>query len=308
MARYILKRVVAGLVSIFVLVTITFFLMHSIPGGPFDPSEERKLTPEVVAQINKAYGLSDPVYVQYFRYLGNLLHGNLGVSYKMQDTSVNDIIKRGFPVSARVGMIAIIASLVIGLPLGIAAALKRGRATDRAATLIATIGIAVPGFIMMTLLMFLFVYDLHMLPAYGLDSPRSYILPVVGLALAPISYLARLIRSSMLDSMGQDYIRTAKAKGLSPFTVVAKHAMRNAIIPAVTYMGPLVADLLTGSFVAENLFSIPGIGRDYVNSISSRDYSLILGLTLFLGIFVVAANLVVDILYVIIDPRVKFEK
>ncbi len=308
MTRYILKRLLAGLISVFMLVTITFFLMHSIPGGPFDPAEERKLTPEVVEQINKAYGLNDPTYVQYFRYLGNVLRGNLGVSYKTQDTSVNDIIARGFPVSARVGAIAILAALMVGLPLGIAAALRRGRATDRAATVLATIGIAVPSFIMMTLMMFLFVYTLHLLPAYGLNSPQSYILPVVGLSLSPMSYIARLIRSSMLDSLGQDYIRTARAKGVSEFSIVAKHAMRNAIIPVVTYLGPLVAELLTGSFVAENLFSIPGIGRDYVNSISSRDYSLILGLTMFLGIFVVIANLVVDVLYVVIDPRVKFEK
>ena len=308
MSRYILKRIVAGLISVFLLVTITFFLMHSIPGGPFDPAEERKLTPEVVEQINKAYGLNDPVYIQYFHYLGNVLRGNLGVSYKMQDTSVNSIIARGFPVSARVGAIAILAALLVGLPLGIAAALRRGRATDRAATVLATIGIAVPSFIMMTLLMFLFVYILHLLPAYGLNSPQSYILPVVGLSLSPMSYIARLIRSSMLDSLGQDYIRTARAKGVSEFSVVAKHAMRNAVIPVVTYLGPLVAELLTGSFVAEHLFSIPGIGRDYVNSISSRDYSLILGLTMFLGIFVVIANLVVDLLYVVIDPRVKFEK
>ena len=308
MTRYILKRLLAGLISVFMLVTITFFLMHSIPGGPFDPAEERKLTPEVVEQINKAYGLNDPTYVQYFRYLGNVLRGNLGVSYKTQDTSVNDIIARGFPVSARVGAIAILAALMVGLPLGIAAALRRGKATDRAATVLATIGIAVPSFIMMTLMMFLFVYTLHLLPAYGLNSPQSYILPVVGLSLSPMSYIARLIRSSMLDSLGQDYIRTARAKGVSEFSIVAKHAMRNAIIPVVTYLGPLVAELLTGSFVAENLFSIPGIGRDYVNSISSRDYSLILGLTMFLGIFVVIANLVVDVLYVVIDPRVKFEK
>lgn len=308
MSRYILKRVLAGLVSVFVLVTITFFLMHSIPGGPFDPAEERKLTPDVVAQINKAYGLSDPVYIQYVHYLGNVLHGNLGISYKMQDTSVNSIIARGFPVSARVGTIAILAALLVGMPLGIGAALRRGRMTDRVSTVVATIGIAVPSFIMMTLMMFLFVYVLHLLPAYGLNSPQSYILPVVGLSLSPMSYIARLIRSSMLDSLGQDYIRTARAKGVSRFSIVAKHAMRNAVIPVVTYLGPLVAELLTGSFVAENLFSIPGIGRDYVNSISSRDYSLILGLTMFLGIFVVAANLVVDLLYVVIDPRVKFEK
>jgi oligopeptide transport system permease protein len=309
MAHYVLKRLFAGILSIFVLITITFFLMHSIPGGPFDPAEERKLTPTVVEAINKAYGLNQPVHVQYLNYLHNVIfHWDLGISYKTQDMTVNEIIGRGLPVSAKVGTIAILAALAVGLPLGIIAALKRNRAADRIATFIATVGIAIPGFVIMTLMMLLFVYDLHLLPAYGLNSPKSYILPVIGLAFAPISYIARLIRSSMLDALSQDYIRTARAKGVGPFSVVAKHAMRNAIIPVVTYLGPLVAELLTGTFVAEKLFSIPGIGQNFVNSINSRDYSMILGLTLFLGIFVVVANLVVDILYVIIDPRVKFEK
>lgn len=308
MVRYVLKRLVAGVISIFVLITITFFLMHSIPGGPFDPAEERKLTPSVVEAIDKAYGLDQPVYIQYFNYLRSVMHGDLGISYKMQDTTVNEIIGRGLPVSARVGTIAILLALFVGLPLGVIAALKRNKTADRIATFIATIGIAIPGFVIMTLMMLLFVYYLHLLPAYGLNNWQSYILPVVGLALAPISYITRLIRSSMLEALGQDYIRTAKAKGVSRFSIVTKHAMRNAIIPVVTYLGPLVAELLTGTFVAEKLFSIPGIGQNFVNSINSRDYSMILGLTLFLGIFVVVANLVVDVLYVVIDPRVKFEK
>lgn len=308
MPVYILKRILAGMLTMFILVTITFFLMHAIPGGPFSPAEERNVPESVLKKVEERYGLNDPVYIQYFNYLKNLAHGDLGFSFKQPDRTVNEIIRIGFPVSAKVGTIAAVVSVVIGVPLGIISAVKRGKWMDWASMAFATIGISVPGFVIAVLSMYLFAVKLKILPTYGLTSWRHYILPVGGLALGPIAYIARLMRSSMLEIMRQDYIRTARAKGVSEFWVIAKHAMKNAITPVVTYLGPLVASLLTGSFVVEKLFSIPGMGRYYVTGISDRDYSVTLGMTLFFGLFVVIANIIVDILYALIDPRVKMDE
>ncbi|GAQ26041.1 MULTISPECIES: ABC transporter permease [Tepidanaerobacter] len=308
MPVYILKRILAGMLTMFILVTITFFLMHAIPGGPFSPAEERNVPESVLKKVEERYGLNDPVYIQYFNYLKNLAHGDLGFSFKQPDRTVNEIIRIGFPVSAKVGAIAAVVSVVIGVPLGIISAVKRGKWMDWASMAFATIGISVPGFVIAVLSMYLFAVKLKILPTYGLTSWRHYILPVGGLALGPIAYIARLMRSSMLEIMRQDYIRTARAKGVSEFWVIAKHAMKNAITPVVTYLGPLVASLLTGSFVVEKLFSIPGMGRYYVTGISDRDYSVTLGMTLFFGLFVVIANIIVDILYALIDPRVKMDE
>jgi len=308
MPVYILKRILAGMLTMFILVTITFFLMHAIPGGPFSPAEERNVPESVLKKVEERYGLNDPVYIQYFNYLKNLAHGDLGFSFKQPDRTVNEIIRIGFPVSAKVGAIAAVVSVVIGVPLGIISAVKRGKWMDWASMAFATIGISVPGFVIAVLSMYLFAVKLKILPTYGLTSWRHYILPVGGLALGPIAYIARLMRSSMLEIMRQDYIRTARAKGVSEFWVIAKHAMKNAITPVVTYLGPLVASLLTGSFVVEKLFSIPGMGRYYVTGISDRDYSATLGMTLFFGLFVVIANIIVDILYALIDPRVKMDE
>lgn len=308
MPVYILKRILAGMLTMFILVTITFFLMHAIPGGPFSPAEERNVPESVLKKVEERYGLNDPVYIQYFNYLKNLAHGDLGFSFKQPDRTVNEIIRIGFPVSAKVGAIAAVVSVVIGVPLGIISAVKRGKWMDWASMAFATIGISVPGFVIAVLSMYLFAVKLKILPTYGLTSWRHYILPVGGLALGPIAYIARLMRSSMLEIMRQDYIRTARAKGVSEFWVITKHAMKNAITPVVTYLGPLVASLLTGSFVVEKLFSIPGMGRYYVTGISDRDYSVTLGMTLFFGLFVVIANIIVDILYALIDPRVKMDE
>lgn len=308
MARYIVKRLVAGFISLWVLITITFFLMHSIPGGPFSPAEERKTPPEVLKKIEASFGLDKPIHIQYVNYLKQLSKGDLGISFKDRETKVNDLISNGFPVSARVGAVAVIVSLGIGIPLGIISAIYKSKWIDKASMIIATVGISIPSFVITVLLMFLFCVKLDLLPTFGLTSWKHYVLPVTGLSFYPISYITRLLRSSMLETLRQDYIRTARSKGVKEIMVIAKHALRNSLMPVVTYLGPLIAGLLTGGFIVERLFSVPGIGRDFVDSVGDRDYSVTLGLTIFLGAFIIIANLVVDILYVIIDPRVKVEE
>lgn len=304
MLRYIGKRVFSGVITILVLITLTFFMMHYIPGSPFVKGEQ-KMPPEVLQRIKEKYGLDQPVYVQYLTYMKNIAKGDFGISFKKAGTTVNDIIDRGFPVSARVGLVAIAVSVLIGLALGILSAVKRASIFDGASMVFATVGISVPTFVTAVLLLYLFAGILKVLPTYGLASWKHYILPVTCLSFSPIAYIARMTRSSMLDVMQQDYIRTARAKGVREFFVIVKHGLRNAILPVVTYLGTLVAALLTGSFVIERLYAIPGIGKYYVESIGARDYNVILGMTVFFGIFVVACNIVVDILYGIIDPRVK---
>lgn len=308
MTAYVLKRLFAGILTMYVLITITFFLMHIVPGGPFSPAEERKIQPSILKKMEDKYGLNDPIYIQYINYFKNLIKGDLGISFKHLDTSVNELIYRGFPVSAKVGSVAVISALLIGLPLGIISATMRGKWMDWASMIFATIGISIPSFVIAVLLLYLFAVVLKLLPTFGISTWKHYILPVAGLSLGPIAYITRLTRSSMLEVMCQDYIRTARSKGVHEFFVVTKHALKNSIIPVVTYLGPLVAALLTGSFVIERLFSLPGIGRDFVSGIADRDYSVILGMTIFFGAFVVITNLIVDILYALIDPRVKIDK
>ena len=237
-------------------------------------------------------------------YWNNLLHGDLGVSYKTIGT-VNEKISGHFPYSARVGALAVIFSLLIGIPMGLLAAIFRGKAADFATLALATVGISVPVFVLSLLLSYLFSVKLNWLPTYGLDTWPCYILPVLCLSLNPIAYIARQTRSSMLEALEQDYVRTARAKGVSELVVIAKHALKNALTPVITYLGPLIAGLLTGSFVVESRFSIPGIGYYFVRSISDRDYTMIMGIVIFFGLFVVICNLVSDILLAVIDPRVK---
>ena len=308
MLKYILKRLGAGLVSIFVLVTITFFLMHAIPGGPFSPAEERNVPQKVLDQIADKYGLNDPVPVQYVKYLNNLLHGDLGTSFKHQDTTVNELIANGFPVSASVGIWGVALALAVGIPLGMVAAVKRGKLPDAFSMVFATIGVSVPSFVVCVLMMYLFCEKWKIFPSYGLTSWRHYVLPVFCMAFSQIAYITRLMRSSMLETMRQDYIRTERSKGVPEFQVIGKYALKNSILPVVTYVGPMVAALLTGTFIIEKLFSIPGLGRYFVSAISDRDYSVTLGLTIFVGTMIVICNLIVDILYAVIDPRVKITK
>ena len=308
MLKYIFKRLMAGVLTIIVLITVALFMMHAMPGSPFTQSEQRDIPPEVLERMIASYGLDRPVFEQYLSYWNSLLHGDLGLSYKQANTSVNDIIETHFPVSARVGAVAVIVSLLIGIPLGLLAAVYRGRAIDMASMAFATIGISIPVFVISVLLMYLFANVLQWLPSYGLTSWRHYILPVACLSFNPIAYIARQTRSSMLDALEQDYVRTARAKGVSELLVVTKHALKNALTPVITYLGPLVAGLLTGSFVVERLFSVPGIGRYFVQSVSDRDYTMIMGIVIFFGIFVVICNLISDILLAIVDPRVKLSE
>lgn len=305
MLKYILKRLFAGALTIVVLITVAFFMMHAIPGSPFNPSEEKNVPIEVLERLAASYGLDKPVHEQYIDYWKSLLRGDLGVSYKKTDATVNGIIAEHFPVSARVGAVAVVVSLLIGLPLGILAAVYRGKLIDWTSMVFATIGISIPVFVISVLLMYLFSGVLQWLPSYGLSSWKHYILPVACLSFNPIAYIARQTRSSMLEALEQDYVRTARAKGVTEIMVIAKHALKNAVTPVVTYLGPLVAGLLTGGFVVERLFSVPGMGRYFVQSISDRDYTMIMGIVIFYGLFVVICNLISDILLAIIDPRVK---
>jgi len=305
MLKYILKRLFAGVLTIVVLITVAFFMMHAIPGSPFNPSEEKNVPIEVLERLAASYGLDKPVHEQYIDYWKSLLRGDLGVSFKKTDATVNGIIAEHFPVSARVGAVAVVVSLLIGLPLGILAAVYRGKMIDWISMVFATVGISIPVFVISVLLMYLFSGVLQWLPSYGLSSWKHYILPVACLAFNPIAYIARQTRSSMLEALEQDYVRTARAKGVTEIMVIAKHALKNAVTPVVTYLGPLVAGLLTGGFVVERLFSVPGMGRYFVQSISDRDYTMIMGIVIFYGLFVVICNLISDILLAIIDPRVK---
>ena len=308
MFKYILKRIGAGALSLFVLVTITFFLLHIIPGGPFSPAENRNVPTKILEKISDQYGLNDPIPVQYVRYLNNLAHGDLGTSFKKQDTTVNELIAQGFPVSAKVGIWGVLISLAVGIPLGVVAAVKRGRLPDGLAMVFATIGVSVPSFVICVLMMYFFCEKWRIFPSYGLSSWKHYVLPVFCMAFSQIAYITRLMRSSMLETMRQDYIRTERAKGVPEFTVISKYAMKNSLLPVITYVGPMVAALLTGTFIIEKLFSIPGLGRYFVTAINDRDYSVTLGLTIFVGGLIIIVNIIVDIMYAVIDPRVKIDK
>lgn len=305
MARYIIKRIIAGLLSLFALITITFFLMHAIPGGPFGKSENRRTPEAVIEMIRDSYGLNDPLPVQYGRYLWNIMHGNLGVSFTKLNYSVNRLIADGAPASARIGVIAIIVTVAIGIPLGIVAAVKRGKLPDMIAMVIATAGVSIPSFVLCVLTMYFFCGKLKLFPTYGLSSWKSYVCPVFCLALGHIAYITRLMRSSMLETMRQDFIRTERSKGTPEHRVIMKYALKNSILPVVTYLGPMTASLITGTFVVEKTFSIPGLGQYFVNAIGDRDYAVTLGLTIFVGAMIILCNLIVDIVYALIDPRIR---
>ncbi len=303
MARYIIKRVIIGIITAFVVATLTFFIMNMVPGGPF--LSEKAVTPQAQAAMEAKYGMDKPLYVQYLNYMKGLLTGDLGISIKKRGFTVNDIIRNKFPVSAKLGALAVLVSVLIGVPLGSIAAYRRGKLADNIIIVFSTAGIAIPSFLSATLMLFIFSVKLRLLPSLGLTTPASYIMPVIALAIYPTSYISRLMRSSMLDVIGQDYMRTARSKGVSPFVSIFKHALRNAILPVVTYLGPLLAYLMTGSFIVEKIFTIPGLGHEFVGAISSRDYPLIMGTTIFLATFIIFMNVVVDVAYAFIDPRIK---
>ena len=303
MARYLLKRLGIMVLTLFFVMLLTFILMHSVEGGPF--SREKKLNPRVEAAMNEKYHLNDPLPKQFFDYLGGVLRFDFGPSLKYPGKTVNDFIETGFPVSAKLGGITILFILLSAIPLGIWAALKNGRWQDAFVMTLATLGVTIPSFVLATLLMYFFSYHLEWTPVYGLDKASGYILPVLALGGYSMSFIARLMRSSLLEVMKQDYIRTARAKGLSETGVIFKHALRNSLLPVVTILGPSIAGLLTGSFVIEKIFAIPGMGVYFVDSVSQRDYTAIMGMTIFYATFLIAMILVVDLFYVLIDPRIR---
>lgn len=305
MGKYIIKRVVMGILSIFVVATLTFFLMNLVPGGPF--VAEKSISKEAQAALEAKYGLDKPLFERYVTYMTDFVKGDMGVSLRQRGRTVSDIIFSKFPVSARLAGIAVLVSLIIGIPLGCLSAYNRGKFADNFIIVLATCGIAIPSFISSVLLLYTFGGKLGWLPTIGLDKLTSYIMPVTALSIYPTAYITRLMRSSLLDVMGQDYIRTAKAKGLSNFKILFKHALRNAILPVITYVGPMLASLMTGSFIVEKIFTIPGLGREFVNAINQKDYTMIMGTTIILATLIITANVIVDILYKIIDPRIKLK-
>lgn len=304
MARFIVKRVLAAILTLLIIATITFFLMNMIPGGPFNTE---RASAKTVEMMEAKYGLDKPLMEQFAMYMKRLVHFDLGDSYKRIGFTVNQILGEKFPISAGVGGVAIALAVLIGIPAGVLAAFRHNKPTDRIVMLIANLGIAVPNFVMATALLFFFGVKLGWLPTLGLKTWKHYIMPALALAFNPMCYIARLMRSSMLDVLRQDYIKTGRAKGLSEKMVLFKHAMRNAILPVITYLGPLTAGILTGGFVIEKIFTIPGMGKFFVESINNRDYPLIMGVTVFYSALLVLMNLVVYLLYGIIDPRIKYE-
>lgn len=303
MIRYIVKRVVLAIASIVIVSAITFFVMNVIPGGPFN--KEKATSAEAQRVLEERYNLDKPLGEQYVIYVNNLLHGDWGVSLHSGREIWGEISSR-FKVSAKLGGMAAAVAIVIGLVLGSVAALARNRWPDRLIVFLTTLGTAMPSFVLATLLLLVFCLKLGWVPVWSSSSP-NYILPIIALSVYPMAYITRLTKTSMLDALNQDYVRTAKAKGVSAWKVIFKHALRNALIPVITYVGPMVAYILVGSMVVENIFTIGGLGTSFVTSITNRDYTMIMATTIFLAILMVVANLLTDIAYKLVDPRITFE-
>lgn len=303
MGRYILRRVFASFLTLFVVITLTFFMMRAIPGGPF--TDEKAIPSFVLDKMMARYNLNDPLYVQYGRYLLNVLCLDLGPSYRYEGMTVNELIASSFPVSCVVGSMALLLAIVIGIPAGIVSALRHGRWQDRLAMILATLGVTVPNFVIAAAMVYVFAWRLGWVTVGFWEGISTAVLPAVTLAGYPAAFISRLTRSSMLEVLQQDYIRTAYSKGLSERAVVYVHALKNAIIPVITYLGPLTAGILTGSFVVEQVFGVPGLGTFFVTSITNRDYTTIMGVTIFYSALLVFLNLLADICLVIADPRIK---
>lgn len=304
MIRYIVGRVLWIIPVLFVVTILTFLLMHSVPGGPW--AREKALPPQTVARLNEKFGLNDPVYVQYIRWAGNLVQGDLGPSYRFADRTVNQIVGDGIGTTMQLGLMAFTLSVVVGIPLGIFAALGHNRWPDYLSTAVSMIGVAVPSFVLALLLVLFFAVNLRWFPTGGWKGPEYWVLPTLALAGFPIAVIARYTRASMLEVTRKDYIRTAQSKGLADQAVVTRHMIRNALIPVVTILGPTLAYLVTGSFIVESIFGIPGIGRYYVTSIGQKDYGVLMAMTILYAFAVAFLNLVVDVLYAYIDPRIRY--
>lgn len=303
MGKYIAKRILLAILTVFVISVITFFAMNAIPGGPFN--SEKAPSQATIDALNARYNLDKPVPVQYVLYMKKLLQGDLGVSLK-NGREIRTIIGESFPYSAQIGLLAAAVAIIMGLVLGSIAALKRNKLPDRLIVFFTTLVTAMPSFVLATLLLYVFCMKLRWVPSWSAES-SSIVLPVIALACYPMAYITRLAKTSMLDVLGQDYIRTARAKGVSPAKVIFKHGLRNALIPVITYVGPMVAYILTGSMVVESIFTIPGLGSKFVASITNRDYTMIMATTIFLAVIMVIANLITDIVYKLVDPRIKLD-
>lgn len=301
MVRYIIKRLLIGVVTIWALITITFFLIRIMPGSPF---EADNLSQSAIEQLESTYGLDEPMWKQYILYMENLMHGDLGISYK-KNVSVNTLIARGFPYTLSIGLLSIAVSALIGILMGIWMATSKRLAVKNTLLGIATLGVSIPGFVTAILLMMIFGVWWPVLPIVGLGSPANYILPVAAQSFGQIASIARLTKSTYSEAIQMDYVTMARAKGLSNMYITVRHVLKNALIPVVTYFGPAIAFLITGSFVVESIFSIPGIGREFTNAITNRDYTVVLGFSVFIGVIITVANLAVDIICSLIDPRIK---
>ena len=303
MTRYVVKRVLLAIVTVIIISLITFFAMNAIPGGPFN--KEKAPSPQVQAVLEARYNLDKPVGEQYILYMNNILHGDWGVSLKTGRDITSTLITR-FAVSSQLGLQAAAVAVVFGLVLGSIAARSRNKLPDQLIICFTTLFTGVPSVVLATLLLLVFCVELNVFPVWSAENP-NYFLPVVSLSLYPMAYITRLTKTSMLDALGQDYVRTARAKGVPQVKVIFKHALRNALIPVVTYVGPMIAYIITGSMVVESIFTIGGLGTQFVNSINNSDYPLIMATTLFLGILMVSANLITDLVYKLIDPRIELE-
>jgi len=307
MFRYFLGRLVGAIPTLFIIVTLAFFLIRLAPGGPFD--SERPVPPQIAENLNQAYHLDEPLPLQYGRYVWNLLHGDFGPSFKYHDYSVTELIRSGFPVSLRIGGLAILLALFIGVLLGALAALRQNSWLDYGVMSVAMTGIAIPNFVMAPLLTLVFGVFLHWLPVggWGDGNLRHTVLPVIALGLPQIAYIARLTRASMIETLNSLYIRTARAKGLSSWLILRRHAARAALLPVISYLGPATAAIITGSVVIEQIFGIPGIGRHFVQGALNRDYTLVMGVVVFYGALIILLNLLVDLIYAWLDPRIRYE-
>jgi dipeptide transport system permease protein len=303
---YIIKRIAAMFVTLWLIVTATFFLMHSVPGSPFN--EERTTNETIQQNLESYFHLDKPLLVQYGNYLKSLVTLDFGPSIKKSSQTVNDMLARGFPISFELGIITLVVAVISGVTLGVIAALRHNGFIDYLTMTIAVLGISVPNFIMATLMIQQFAVNWPIFPAATWQSPEHMVLPTLALATGPMAIIARLTRSSMLEVLTQDYIRTAKAKGLSPVKIVCKHALRNALLPVVTVLGTLGASILTGTFVIEKIFAIPGMGKYFVESINNRDYPVIMGTTVFYSTVLIVMLFIVDMVYGILDPRIKLNK
>lgn len=303
LGRYILKRLGFMVVTLFVIVAITFFSMKLLPGTPY--KNQQKLSQDQIALLNHKYGLDQPLPIQFVKYVGDLLQGDLGISFQFDGRSVNEIIGKELPISADLGLEALIFGLILGMILGIIAGVKRNTTWDFTTTIIAVLGASIPGFVLAQLLQYYFAVKLEWFPVAYWEGPVYHVLPVIALGVSPLASIARYMRTSLVDNLGSDYIEMARAKGLSRMTVIFKHAVRNSLIPIVTIVGPMAVGLMTGVLVIENIFAIPGIGDQFVTSVYTNDYPMIMGTTIMFSVAFVVVILIVDILYGLIDPRIR---